>query len=211
MLIFKHNFSPHKSVIWNNKYITFKNKSLFDRNGYNTGIILVRQLFKNNGNIFNYCEFLNYYKIPINAKEFAVVFDAIPSGLIQLLSGNISSESIPLYTIQLSINGVKVIYNKCNNLYIKKLCRTTLFPKCKPFWNSLYDQIEWKEVWKLPSKYCLTNKVKQVTYKVIHFIFTVKQVLLKIFETWRPHVSFVTWRKNTIYTNKNGLTINLAL
>ncbi len=171
----------------------------------------MRQLFKNNGNLFNYCEFLNYYKIPITAKEFAVVFDGISSGLIQLLSGNISSESIPLYPNHLSINGVKVIYNTFNNLYIKKLRRTTLFPKCKPFWNSLYDQIEWKEVWELPRKYCLTNKVKQVTYKVIHFIFTVKQVLLKILETWRPHVSFVTWRKNTIYTNKNGLTINLAL
>ncbi len=138
MLIFKHNFHPHKSVIWNNKYITFKNKSLFYRNWYNNGIILVRQLFKNNGNLFNYCEVLNYYKIPITAKEFAV-------GLIQLLSSNISSESIPLYTNQLSINGVKIIDNKCNNLYIKKLCRTTLLPKCKPFWNSLYDQIEWKE------------------------------------------------------------------
>ncbi len=73
MLVFKHNFSPHKSVIWNNKYIKFKNKSLFYRNWYNKGIILVRQLFKNNGNLFNYCEFLNYYKIPITAKEFAVV------------------------------------------------------------------------------------------------------------------------------------------
>ncbi len=159
-------------MIWNNKYITFKNKSLFDRNWYNNGIILLRQLFKNNINIFNYCEFLNYYKIPITAKEFAVVFDAISSGLIQLLSGNISSESIPLYTNQLSINGVKVIYNTFNNLYIKKLGRTTLLPKCKPFWNSLYDQIEWKEVWKLPSKYCLTNKVKEVTYKVIHLIYS---------------------------------------
>ncbi len=115
MLIFKHNFSPHKSVIWNNKYIKFKNKSLFYRNWYNNGTLLVRQLFKNNGNLFNYCEFLNYYKIPITAKEFAVVFDAIPSGLIQLLSGNISSESIPLYTNQLSINGVKVIDNTFNN------------------------------------------------------------------------------------------------
>ncbi len=115
MLIFKHNFSPHKSVIWNNKYIKFKNKSLFYRNWYNNAIILVRQLFKNNGHFFNYCEFLNYYKIPITAKEFAVVFDAISSGLIQLLSGNISSEYIPLYPNQLSINGVKVIDNTFNN------------------------------------------------------------------------------------------------
>ncbi len=89
-----------------------------------------------------------------------------------------------------------VIDNTFNNLYIKKLCRTTLLPKCKPFWNSLYDQIEWKEVWKLPSKYCLTNKVKEVTYKVIHLIYPVKQVVAIFLETWRPHISFVTWRRN---------------
>ncbi len=75
----------------------------------------MRQLFKNNGNLFNYCEFLNYYKIPITAKEFAVVFDAIPSGLIQLLSSNISSESIyplytnPLYTIYLQTQYIPYI------------------------------------------------------------------------------------------------------
>ncbi len=54
-------------------------------------------------------------------------------------------------------------------------------PKCKPFWNSLYDQIEWKEVWKLPSKYCLTNKVNEVTYTVINLIYPVKQVVANIF------------------------------
>ncbi len=77
----------------------------------------MRQLFKNNGNLFNYCEFLHYYKIHITAKEFAIVFDAIPSGLIQLLSGNISSD--PLVYNQLSINGVKIIDNTFNNI-IKK-------------------------------------------------------------------------------------------
>lgn len=153
ILIYKHNFSPHKSVIWNNKYITFKNKSLFYRNWYNNGIILVRQLFKNNGHLFNYCEFLSYYKIPVAAKEFAVVFDAVPSGLIQLLSGNVSSEAIPIYiNNHLSIDGVNIIDKKINNFYIRELCRITLLPKCKPFWNSRYNQIDWKEVWNLPNK-----------------------------------------------------------
>jgi len=126
---------------------------------------LVRQLFKSNAHLFNYCEFLNYYKIPVTAKEFAVVFDAIPSGLIQFFSGNASSESISIYnTNQLSIDGVKIIDTKLYNFFIRELCRTTLLPKCKPFWNSLYNLIEWKEVWSLPSKYCLTNKVKEITY-----------------------------------------------
>lgn len=37
-LIFKHNFSPHKSPIWNNRYILFRNKSLFYRDWLERGI-----------------------------------------------------------------------------------------------------------------------------------------------------------------------------
>ncbi len=29
LLIYKHNFSPNKCIIWNNRYITFKHKTLF--------------------------------------------------------------------------------------------------------------------------------------------------------------------------------------
>ncbi len=71
----------------------------------------MRQLFKNNGHLFNYCECINYYKIPVTGKK-------LTSCLIQLLSGNISSESVPLYTNQLSINGVRIIDNKLNNFHI---------------------------------------------------------------------------------------------
>ncbi len=93
---------------------------------------------------------------------------------------------------------MKIIDNKFNNLYIKKLCRTTLLPKYKPFWNSLYDQIEWKEVWKLPSKYCLTNKVKEVTYKVIHLIYPVKQVVATFFRDMETTCIFCNLEEESI-------------
>ncbi len=89
MLIFKHNFSPYNST----NILQLKNKSLFYRNWYNNDVILVKQLFKKNGHLFNYC--FNYHNIPVTAKVFIVLFDAISNGLIQLLSDNISSESIP--------------------------------------------------------------------------------------------------------------------
>ncbi len=89
MLIFKHNFSPYNST----NILQLQNKSLFYRNWYNNDVILVKQFFKKNGHLFNCC--FNYHNIPVNAKVFIVLFDAIPNGPIQLLSDNISSESIP--------------------------------------------------------------------------------------------------------------------
>ena len=128
-----------------------------------------------------------------------MVFDAIPSGLIQLLSGNISSEAIPIYTTnQLSIDGVKIIDKKFNNFYIRELCRITLLPKCKPFWNSMYNQIDWKGVWNLPSKYCLTNKVKEIAYKIIHLIYPVRQVVSRFFRDMETTCNFSNTEEESI-------------
>lgn len=86
-LIYKHNFSPHKCFIWNNQYIRYKSKSLFFNVWFDNNIILVTQLLNENGNLLNYTEFLKKYGIPVAPKEFAIVMDAIPSGILTLSRG----------------------------------------------------------------------------------------------------------------------------
>lgn len=80
-LIYKHNFSPQRCFIWNNKNILFKNKSLFYDSWFSNGLFLVEQLFNEQGLLLTYSEFLSKYQIPITPKEFATVFGGIPSGL----------------------------------------------------------------------------------------------------------------------------------
>lgn len=53
-LIYKHNFTPHRYYIWNNRDILYKHKSLFLENWFTHGIILVSQLFKSNGTLLSY-------------------------------------------------------------------------------------------------------------------------------------------------------------
>ncbi len=48
-LIYKHNFSPQRCFIWNNKNILFKNKSLYYDNWFSNGLVLVQQLFNDQG------------------------------------------------------------------------------------------------------------------------------------------------------------------
>lgn len=158
--VYKHNFSPHKCIIWNNKDIRFKNKSFFFKSWYDNGILLVRQLFNENGNLFNYIEFLNRYNIPVTMKEFAIVFDAIPTGLISLLRGDISLGMDGTLTPGLLLNGIYITDKKCSNGFIRKMCTEITFPRAKMYWNSNYKNINWKEVWSMPRKYCLTNKIK---------------------------------------------------
>jgi len=90
-LIFKHNFTPHSYTIWNNKNLLYKHKSIFFDNWFKNGIIFVYQLFNQNGLICNYSEFLVKHGIPVTPKEFAIVADAVPQGVLMLFKGFSSS------------------------------------------------------------------------------------------------------------------------
>ncbi len=72
-LIYKHNFWPQRCFIWNNKNILFKNKSLYYANWFSNGLVLVQQLFNNQGLLLSYSEFLSKYQIAVTPKELAVV------------------------------------------------------------------------------------------------------------------------------------------
>lgn len=52
-LCYVHNFSPHKTLLWNNKDIV-KNKSLFFPKWFERNIIFVLDLFDKEGNILFY-------------------------------------------------------------------------------------------------------------------------------------------------------------
>lgn len=84
-LIFKQKFSPHSYYIWNNRYINFKNKSLFYENWLKNGIVLVSQFFNSDGGaLYSYDQFLEKCKVPVPPREYVRAFDAIPSGLHML-------------------------------------------------------------------------------------------------------------------------------
>lgn len=55
-LYFVHNLSPHKTIIWTNEFITWK-KLLFLKNWINKGIIYLKDLQNNDGEIFCYEDF----------------------------------------------------------------------------------------------------------------------------------------------------------
>lgn len=63
-----------------------------------TGLImtlkLVAQLLNSDGLLLNYYEFLAKFQIPVPPKEYAIVFDAIPSGALMLLRGSILDATV---------------------------------------------------------------------------------------------------------------------
>ncbi len=83
-LIYKHNFSPQRYFIWNNRCILYKHKSIFLKNWFDKGIVLVSHLFNTQGYLMTYEEFLVHFNFPVTPKEFSLVFSAINSCVVSL-------------------------------------------------------------------------------------------------------------------------------
>ncbi len=47
------------------------------------------------------------------------------------------------------------------------------------YWNNAVGNICWKKVWMLPHTYLLTNKVKEISYKIIHKFYPAKHYMKK--------------------------------
>lgn len=113
-LIFKHNFSPHKYYIWNNKDILFKHKSLFIDYWFNINIIFVAQLFNKAGYLYSYNEFLEEYNIPVTPGDYAKVFGAISSGVCMLFRSQPRIETQQFSLLSLTDTSVGKICLSCN-------------------------------------------------------------------------------------------------
>ncbi len=83
-LIYKNNFSPLRYFIWNNRCILYKQKSIFLKNWFDKGIVLVSHLFNTQGYLMTYEEFLVHFNFPVTPKEFSLVFSAINSCVVSL-------------------------------------------------------------------------------------------------------------------------------
>lgn len=82
-IIHKHNFSPHKYLIWNNKNI-YIDKTFFIEYWLHNNIIHVAQLFNKVGKLLSYEEFLSEFNLHVPPGDYAKVFGAILSGICML-------------------------------------------------------------------------------------------------------------------------------
>ncbi len=169
--IFKHNFSLHRYFIWNNRNILYKHKSSFLRTGLTTILnCLVSYKTKKEHSY----EFLSYCKISIPQREFSIVIGSIPSGTHVLginkdhspNSASLDVTNVCFFTL------VKCVFHeviiKLFVLFFKE--KLLLYLMFLSYWNSLLNGklICWRKVWLLPQKYHRRNKIKEVSYKLIH-------------------------------------------
>lgn len=119
-LSFNHNFSPHKSLLWNNSDILIRNKSVFFPKWFDRGINHVLCLFDDSGTMLSYEQFMEAHDFPIPFKDFKAITDAIPSGIRQLIKNHLSYGNKDIRQPSLMLDGVELSDKKCNNKHIRQ-------------------------------------------------------------------------------------------
>lgn len=52
-------------------------------------------------------------------------------------------------------------------------------PHVVSYWNSFVSDINWKRAWTIPNKYLVTNKVKEVSFKMLHKFYPANHYVTK--------------------------------
>ena len=121
----------------------------------------------------SYQKFLMEYGIPIPPREFAIVMDAIPTGVVMLLrsTAGVRPTLLPLDPTESAVGGVCFSPGtRNNNCGIRSLFQNDIVsvPYVVAYWNNCVSDLNWKKIWTLPSTLLITNKMKEVSFKIIH-------------------------------------------
>ena len=128
----------------------------------------MNQLFDEEGHLFSYGKFLSAYNIPVTPREFDIVFDAIPSGIMMLFRNAVRPLHIFASLPDPADSPVgKVCFSQhphsskdIGALFQKDIVSV---PHVMSYWNQLVDNVDWRKVWMVPHKYLILNKVKEVS------------------------------------------------
>uniref|UniRef100_A0A3P9LB20 Reverse transcriptase domain-containing protein n=1 Tax=Oryzias latipes TaxID=8090 RepID=A0A3P9LB20_ORYLA len=200
-LIYKHNFSPHKFFIWNNRYILYKNKSLFYNNWFDNNILLVGQLFNHNGQLLGYEEFNLKYNLAVPPKEYAIVFDAVTNEICELFKNTALDANIPFISLSDTTIGKSCLScARKNNKIIRALFQQNVIsvPSAVFYWRKFIPDLPWKNVWTLHQKLLINNKMRDVSYKLLHRIYPTNQYMIRYKKTIDPNCAFCKEHPETI-------------
>lgn len=178
-LLYKHHFSPTNYYIWNNRSIRYKNRSLYNKDWVGNGIVLVSQLLTPDGQLLSFEEFISKFDIAVTSKEYNIVISAIPRNVLQLLIGS-RREFFVTVPVNIFLGNVDISKNKCSNKFIRDLLINVTVPSTKTHWSTLCKDLNCNKLWLIGNKFCLSNKIKEVSFKIIHRIYPAKKDVRKI-------------------------------
>uniref|UniRef100_A0A1A8EWE2 Reverse transcriptase domain-containing protein n=1 Tax=Nothobranchius korthausae TaxID=1143690 RepID=A0A1A8EWE2_9TELE len=173
-LLYNHNFTPHNTPIWNNRYITIKNKSLYKKDWMDKGIWSLIHLTEKDGRVMTHENFCHKYNITVDQNSFASIIRAIPVPTLNLIQEIVSnSHSVSPTLPHLVVGNFDFKSVKISNKTIIKMLDDTSHPSL-PFRNSIKQIFSIDIIYSLRSKYLkfpITPKAKEVHFRVLNDVY----------------------------------------
>ncbi|KAF7650888.1 hypothetical protein LDENG_00119260 [Lucifuga dentata] len=173
-LLYNHNFTPHNTPIWNNRYITVKNKSLYNKNWMEKEIWSVIHLVDRSGDLLSYNNFCLKYNLVCNRSEFKSITKAIPKSILNLIKGILTNPTpICPHLPQLLIGGCDFNEIKIPNKTIRNNFNYISYPSLS-FRNSISQFYGKDTITMLRTKYLkfpITPKAKELHFKTLNGVY----------------------------------------
>lgn len=182
-LAFSHNFSPHKTCIWNNRFILHRNKSLFYENWFKYNIISLLDMMDNHGDILSYNDFCLKHGFVCHPKEFYTVVNAIPKSMVLFLKGILSHYSVTFSFPSLCLGSYSIRDQKCTNLLLRSVFINRLSPN-RLRRHHIFKEFDSKDLKEIRISYLsfpIFPKVKELQFKIMNDIYPSKEFLRSIF------------------------------
>lgn len=178
-MIYVHNISPHTTMIWNNRYVLCRNKSLFYQDWYERNIWSVVDLMDASGNLLDYSQFCTKHKFNPSKSDFIKLQKALPHEFVFLTKNILAPQPIIPQLASLSIQGILILDKKCNNNLIRTCVTGIMFPG-RQNKNDILHKFNKKSIDKIRTMYLtfpIPPKVKETHFKIMNNIYPSKELL----------------------------------
>jgi hypothetical protein len=117
------------------------------------------------------------YNFEVSSMEYDTVIKAIPSGIKTLLQNNAYFGICPIVS-DVQVNGIGRPDTKFNNRLSRDIFYRKSIPSVIFCWASSFD-VNWCRAWLTPHKFMVTNKVKEISFKIIHRFYPCNSLISK--------------------------------
>lgn len=144
------------------------------------------------GNLFDYVDFINEYKMTCTRQQYLEITRAIPDAMLNIIKGMISYDKVlPILPLTL-INDLNFTEQKCTNKVIRGAVTNTLFPLPLKRRNILH-QFSKDQIKKIRTRYLylpVSPKAKETHLKIINDIYPCNDFLRQRFNLEKNDCTF---------------------
>uniref|UniRef100_A0A8C6WYS4 Reverse transcriptase domain-containing protein n=1 Tax=Neogobius melanostomus TaxID=47308 RepID=A0A8C6WYS4_9GOBI len=178
-LIFKHNFTPHNSPIWNNRYITINRKSVYFDEWFSQGVWAVAHFLNDDGCILQYEGFCEKFQIHCTKRKYNQLVKAIPLSVRSMVKQDIFYSNTSPKLRHLWIEGSDFCDPKCNNKFLRCYLLNCSYPNSIKRSYILKDYKK-EEIIRIRTKYLsfpIPFKMKEIQFKILNKIYPTNEFI----------------------------------